>query len=129
MIKSWVAAGIVSLFTSILRGIGGHNTALADARASAMDIENIVILHAAWYVVTGLCFASGIVYFYIGLHPNKFASTQIATLLSFIFLLSAAIVVIVNSIYTWSVLLALPVILLTCIGVLGIAGVKKMGVD
>ena len=127
MIKSWIVAGCISLFTSILRGIAGHHSALADARASSMDMENIVILHAAWHVVTGVCFASAVVYIYIGIWPARFASAQIATLLSSIFLLSGAIVVVVNSVYGWSVLLALPVLLLSCIGILGMIGVKKVG--
>ena len=127
MIKSWVAAGVVSLFTSILRGVAGHRSPLADARDSNMDMESIVILHAAWHVVTGFCFAAAVVYIYIGLRPQHFASNQLAGLLSAIFLLSALVVIVVNSVYGWSLLLALPAVLLACISILGFVGVKKFG--
>jgi hypothetical protein len=125
MIKAWIAAGCLSLFTSILRGVAGHRTPLADARASSMELESVVILHSAWYVVTGLCFTSAVVYIYLGCYPKRLASSQIAGLLSAIFLLSAVIVVVVNSVYGWSVMLTLPVLLLSVIGILGLAGIRN----
>lgn len=107
------------------REVVGNGTVLADADASNMDRNSIVFYHQAWHVITGLCFASALIFIYIGARPRHLASTQIAWVLSSIFSLSAAIVVVVASVMGWTIDMVAPTVLLSGIAILGATGAMR----
>jgi hypothetical protein len=125
MIKSWLAAGVLAFLAGIAREVVGSSSVLASASASNMDHNSIVFYHIAWHVITGLCFLSSFIFIYIGLRPNRLASSQIAWTLNSIFALSAVVVVIVSSVMGWAIDMAAPVIFLTGIAIFGSIGAVR----
>ena len=125
MIKSWIAAGVLAFLAGIVREVVGYNSVLSAASASNMDHNSIVFYHIAWHVITGLCFLSSAIFIYIGLHPRRLASSQIAWTLSSIFALSAVVVVIVSSVMGWAIDMAAPVVFLTGIAIFGSIGAVR----
>ena len=125
MIKSWIIEGLLSLFTAVTREVIGFNTVLSAASASNLDHNSIAFYHIAWHVITGLCILTSIVFIYIGVHPNRLASSQIAWTLNSIFGSSALIVLSVGLIMGWTSDMIPPVILLTGIALFGSLGALK----
>ena len=125
MIKSWIIAGLLSLFTAVTREVIGFNTVLSAASASNLDHNSIAFYYIAWHVITGLCILTSIVFIYIGVRQNRLASSQIAWTLNSIFCLSALIVLFVGLIMGWTSDMVPPVVLLTGIAFFGSIGALR----
>ena len=125
MNKLWVAAGLASVATAVIRSVAGHIGPLLDARASNMAADSVGFFHAAWYVVSAVCMLAAAVYLFIGLRPETRSSRELALLLSALFAISAAVVAVVNTFLGWSPATSVPVAMLLLIGALGYAGATK----
>ena len=123
MVRTWIIAGVLNLFTAFVHLIAGHFEMVIPLLNSTMDIIPLATLYACWHMVSITLFFSSIVLLYIGIKPTKFASSHIATIIGILYILYSLLFLVLNIEYGVS---NLPQwILLLPIGLLSLYGVKK----
>ena len=84
---SRILAGAVALITGIGRSFAFFANLRPRLIATSVPETIVAWFPIVWFIGSGLFVFSAIVFFVIGIRPTKFAGTQIAMLLSCLFLL------------------------------------------
>ena len=93
---SWILAGLMALITGVGRSYS-YFANLSDQLVTGTFPDPVVSWFiTVWFIVSGLFLFTAIVYFTIGIKPQRFASIQIATLLNSLFLLVWLIIATIN---------------------------------
>ncbi len=123
IIKSWVSAGSLNLFTALIHLISGHFEIVNPLLNSTIDTVVLATLYACWHMVTVILFGSSILLLYIGIKPTQFLSNYLATIVGTLYILFSLVFMILMIEYGFSNLpqwtLLLP------IGLLSLYGTKK----
>lgn len=121
MTKIWIAAGVLNLITALIHTILGHFDLILPFVDLEFEVPLKAILHACWHMVTVMLFFSSIILLYIGIRPQKYASSQISILLGVLYVAFSLVFIIMSIAYG----LFLPQwVLLLPIGILAIYGAK-----
>lgn len=92
---SWILCGLTALVTGIGRSFAYFANLEPMLAASAVPIQSWFT--TVWFLVSGLFLFSALVFLTIGIRPLKFASTQIAGLLTLLFAVAWVIIALLNS--------------------------------
>jgi len=117
----WIAAGVLNLITALIHTILGHFDLILPFADLEFATPQKGILHACWHMVTVMLFFSSIILLYIGIRPQKYASSQISILLGVLYVAFSLVFIVMSIAYG----LFLPQwVLLLPIGILAIYGAK-----
>jgi len=98
--KIWITTGIINLITALIHTVVGHFKLILPFVMLEFSNPLKAILHACWHMVTVILFFSSIVFFYIGIKPQKYKSTQISILLGLHYIAFAIVFMVMSFAYS-----------------------------
>ena len=93
---SWIVAGIACLITGFGRSYAYFSGLAGPLREGGVPAIIANWFPTVWFIVSGVFLLGAVAYLTIGLNPRRFASNQIAVLISSMFLITAGIIGVVN---------------------------------
>lgn len=118
-----LAAGTLNAFTAILHLIGGQLDLINPMLESGMTASVKTQLLSVWHMVTVVLFATTLIYFLYTKNKERKANPQLVSFISYLYILFSLSFILsgfFQSEFTEQWILLLP------IGILGLAGSKKM---
>ncbi|MBD3166947.1 hypothetical protein GF324_10135 [bacterium] len=124
MYKTLLAAAILNLLSALVHTFVGGPEVMTPFRALEFNLENKAILHTVWHLVTITLFFTTAVFFLITLRPDRYATEQLAAVMSLPYVLFALLFVLMSIVYG---VFLIQWVLLLPVGVVGLIGAKQIG--